>query len=42
VTIYPDAPHGFLDDTRPSYRLGPATDAFNNMMSWYGKYLTTT
>ena len=42
VTIYPDAPHGFLDDTRPSYRLGPATDAFNNMSAWYGKYLTTT
>jgi carboxymethylenebutenolidase len=41
VTIYPDAPHGFLDDERPSYRAAAATDAFAKMIAWYGKYLTT-
>jgi carboxymethylenebutenolidase len=41
VTIYPDAPHGFLDDTRPSYRAVAAADAFAKMTAWYGKYLTT-
>ena len=39
VTIYPDAPHAFLDDTRSSYRPGPATDAFAQMISWYWSYL---
>jgi carboxymethylenebutenolidase len=41
VTVYPDAPHGFLDDTRPSYRPGPAADAWSKMVAWYGKYLKT-
>jgi len=39
--VYPDAPHAFLDDTRPSYRPGPASDAWSKMVAWYGKYLTT-
>lgn len=42
VTVYPDAPHAFLDDTRSSYRPGPATDAWAKLTAWYGKYLTTT
>jgi carboxymethylenebutenolidase len=41
VTIYPDAPHAFLDDTRNRYRPDPATDAWAKMIAWYGKYLTT-
>jgi carboxymethylenebutenolidase len=41
IYIYPDAPHGFLDDTRGSYRPGPATDAWDKMVAWYGKYLKT-
>ncbi len=41
VTVYPDAPHAFLDDTRPSYRPAAATDAFAKMTAWYGKYLMT-
>ena len=39
--VYPDAPHGFLDDTRGAYRAGPAADAWAKMVAWYGKYLTT-
>jgi carboxymethylenebutenolidase len=42
VTVYPDAPHAFLDDTRSSYRGTAATDAFAKMTAWYRKYLTTT
>lgn len=42
VTVYPDAKHGFLDDTRGSYQAAAATDAFAKMIAWYGKYLTTT
>ena len=41
VTIYPDAPHAFLDDTRASYRPEAAADAWTKMTAWYGKYLTT-
>ena len=42
VTVYPDAKHGFLDDTRAGYLAPAATDAFAKMIAWYGKYLTTT
>jgi carboxymethylenebutenolidase len=42
VTIYPDAPHAFLDDTRGAYRAGPATDAWSKLTAWYQKYLMTT
>ncbi|HEV8020748.1 MAG TPA: dienelactone hydrolase family protein [Candidatus Lustribacter sp.] len=42
VTVYPDAKHGFLDDTRASYNSADATAAFAKMTAWYGKYLTTT
>jgi carboxymethylenebutenolidase len=41
ISVYPDAKHGFLDDTRPSYLPAAATDAFAKMTAWYGKYLTT-
>jgi carboxymethylenebutenolidase len=41
VTIYPDAAHAFLDDTRASYRAVPAADAWAKMTHWFGEYLTT-
>jgi carboxymethylenebutenolidase len=37
----PGAAHAFLDDTRPSYRPGPAADAWARQMDWFRKYLTT-
>jgi carboxymethylenebutenolidase len=40
VKLYPDAAHAFLDDTRPSYRPGPAADAWARQMAWFSKYLT--
>jgi carboxymethylenebutenolidase len=41
VKLYPDAAHAFLDDTRPSYRPGPAADAWARQLAWFAKYLTT-
>ena len=40
-TVYPGAPHAFLDDTRGRYQPGPATDAWSKMTAWYEKYLKT-
>jgi len=34
-TIYPDAPHAFNADYRPTYRKQPAEDAWNKMLAWF-------
>ena len=34
-TIYPDTPHAFNADYRPSYRKEQATDAWNRMLAWF-------
>ena len=36
--IYPDAPHGFHADYRPSYRKDAAEDAWRSMTDWFKKY----
>jgi carboxymethylenebutenolidase len=33
--IYPDTPHGFNADYRPSYRKAEAQDAWNRMLAWF-------
>lgn len=33
--VYPDAPHGFLADYRPSYRADDAKDAWVRMLAWF-------
>jgi carboxymethylenebutenolidase len=38
VKIYPDAPHGFNADYRPSYRAEDAKDAWALMLAWFKKY----
>jgi len=35
VKIYPDAPHGFNADYRPSYRADDAKDAWTRMLAWF-------
>ncbi|MHB8534100.1 MAG: dienelactone hydrolase family protein [Sulfuricaulis sp.] len=35
IVIYPDAPHGFNADYRPSYRQGPAQDGWKRMQEWF-------
>ncbi len=36
--IYPDAPHGFNADYRPSYRAADAKDGWALMLAWFRKY----
>jgi carboxymethylenebutenolidase len=33
--LYPDTPHAFHADYRPSYRAGPAQDGFNRLLAWF-------
>ena len=33
--IYPDTPHAFNADYRPSYREGPAKDGWARMLAWF-------
>src|SRR6185437_87594 len=36
--IYPDAPHGFHADYRPSYRKADAEDGWKRMLAWFRHY----
>jgi carboxymethylenebutenolidase len=36
--IYPEAPHGFNADYRPSYRADDAKDAWNRMLAWFKQH----
>lgn len=36
--IYPDAPHAFYADYRPTYRKEAAEDAFKRTLAWFKKY----
>ena len=38
IVIYPDAPHGFNADYRPSYRKDAAEDGWKRMLAWFKKY----
>jgi carboxymethylenebutenolidase len=35
---YPDAPHGFNADYRPSYRADAAKDGWDRMLAWFKQY----
>ncbi|MCK9513356.1 MAG: dienelactone hydrolase family protein [Pigmentiphaga sp.] len=35
IHLYPEAPHAFYADYRPSYRPGPAEDGWRRMLSWF-------
>ncbi|MEC4985229.1 MAG: dienelactone hydrolase family protein [Oscillatoria sp. PMC 1068.18] len=36
--VYPDAPHGFNADYRPSYRPEAAADAWQRMLTWFERF----
>ena len=36
--VYPDAPHGFHADYRPSYRAADARDGWGRMLAWFRRY----
>jgi carboxymethylenebutenolidase len=38
IIIYPDAPHGFNADYRPSYREADAKDGWAHMLAWFKRY----
>jgi carboxymethylenebutenolidase len=38
IVLYPDTPHGFNADYRPSYRKEQAEDAWKKMLDWFKKY----
>jgi carboxymethylenebutenolidase len=35
IHVYPDAPHAFFADYRPSYRKEAAQDGWNRMLAWF-------
>ena len=35
IHVYPDAPHGFNADYRPSYRKDTAADGWKRMLAWF-------
>ena len=35
IHVYPDTPHGFFADYRPSYRAGSAADAWTRVQAWF-------
>lgn len=35
IVLYPDAPHGFHADYRPSYRKEPADDGWKRLQEWF-------
>ena len=35
IVVYPDAPHGFNADYRPSYRKEAAEDGWKRMLAWF-------
>jgi carboxymethylenebutenolidase len=38
IVVYPDAPHGFYADYRPSYRPEAARDGWRRLQRWFKKY----
>jgi carboxymethylenebutenolidase len=36
--VYPDAPHAFHADYRPSFREGPAKDGWNKALAWFKEH----
>lgn len=38
IVLYPDTPHGFYADYRPSYRKDKADDAWKRMLAWFEQH----
>ncbi len=38
IHVYPEAPHGFHADYRPTYRREAAEDGWQRMLAWFRKY----
>jgi carboxymethylenebutenolidase len=38
IHVYPDAPHAFYADYRPSYRKEAAQDGWQRMLDWFRQH----
>jgi carboxymethylenebutenolidase len=38
IVVYPDAPHGFHADYRPSYHAQDAADGWRRLLAWFKRY----
>jgi carboxymethylenebutenolidase len=38
IVVFPEAPHGFHADYRPSYRAGDAAEAWKQCLAWFRKH----
>jgi carboxymethylenebutenolidase len=38
IVVYPEAPHGFFADYRPSYRPEPAKDGWKRLLEWFRQH----
>jgi carboxymethylenebutenolidase len=38
IVLYPDTPHGFYADYRPSYRKEQAQDGWQRLQEWFKQY----
>jgi carboxymethylenebutenolidase len=38
IIVYPDTPHGFYADYRPTYRKAEAADGWKRLLEWFKKY----
>ncbi len=38
IIVYPDTPHGFNADYRPTYRKAAADDGWKRMLAWFKRY----
>jgi carboxymethylenebutenolidase len=38
IVLFPDAPHGFFADYRPTYREDAANDGWKRMLAWFEKW----
>jgi carboxymethylenebutenolidase len=39
IVVYPDTPHAFFADYRPSYRKGAAADGWKRLQAWFGMHV---
>ena len=39
IVVYPDTPHAFYADYRPSYRKEQAADGWKHLTAWFRQYL---
>ena len=39
IVTYPDTPHAFNADYRPTYRKEQAADGWKRLQAWFKKYL---